>query len=165
MAMLGFGLATPFRQSAMAIGLGLAYALVIESLVFGVLGPLGDSFKQIHDWFPIANAGHLQQSFGQVSSVLGVTVVSPGEVNTSGVHRIGDFVERELSNGWRPNVPPLLKARPAPEVRKCISVASILKHELNGFHPSSIRNLLIRTTSVLSPSNATNAAPQLAGRP
>jgi len=66
--MLGFGLATLFPQSAMAIGLGLAYALVIESLVFSLLGPLGHSFKQIHDWFPIASAGHLQQSFGQVSS-------------------------------------------------------------------------------------------------
>jgi ABC-2 type transport system permease protein len=84
MAMLGFVLATLFRQSAMAIGLGLAYALVIESLVFGLLGSLGDSFKQIHEWFPIASAGHLQQSFGQVSSVVGVTVVSPGEVNTTG---------------------------------------------------------------------------------
>jgi ABC-2 type transport system permease protein len=84
MAMLGFGLATLFRQSAMAIGLGLAYALVIESLVFGLLGSLGDSFKQIHDWFPIASAGHLQQSFGQVSSIVGVTVVSLGEVNTTG---------------------------------------------------------------------------------
>ncbi len=84
MAMLGFGLATLFRQSAMAIGLGLAYALVVENLVFGLVGQLGDSFRQIHDWFPIASAGHLQQSFGQVSSMVGVSFVSAGEVNTTG---------------------------------------------------------------------------------
>src|SRR5215471_7283129 len=34
MAMLGFGLATLFRQSAMAIALGLAYSLLVENLLF-----------------------------------------------------------------------------------------------------------------------------------
>lgn len=64
LAVFGFGLATVFRGSAAAIGLGLAYALVIENLVFGLLTNLGDTLKQIHEWFPIANAGYLQQSFG-----------------------------------------------------------------------------------------------------
>jgi ABC-type transport system involved in multi-copper enzyme maturation permease subunit len=65
-AMFGFGLATLFRQAAMAIGLGLAYGLVIEGIVFGLLGRLGsDLVKQIHIWLPIANAGYLSQSFGR----------------------------------------------------------------------------------------------------
>ena len=69
LAIFGFGLATLFRQSAMAIGLGLGYVLVIEILVFSLLGRLGDAVKNVHVWFPIANAGYLQQSFGQVAGV------------------------------------------------------------------------------------------------
>jgi len=70
-AMFGFGLATLFRQSAMAIGLGLAYGLVIEGLVFGLLGRLGsDLVKQIHIWLPIANAGYLSQSFGRSAGLV-----------------------------------------------------------------------------------------------
>ena len=67
LAVLGFALATLARQSAMAIGLGLAYVLVIENLVFGLLDNLGDTFKQIQEWFPIANAGYLQGSFGRLN--------------------------------------------------------------------------------------------------
>ncbi|MGH7764162.1 MAG: hypothetical protein ACREOM_07080, partial [Candidatus Dormibacteraceae bacterium] len=73
LAVLGFALATLARQSAMAIGLGLAYVLVIENLVFGLLDNLGDTFKQIQEWFPIANAGYLQGSFGRVNE----TVTAP----------------------------------------------------------------------------------------
>jgi hypothetical protein len=83
MAMLGVGLATLFRNSAMAIGPGLAYALIIENLVFGLLSPLGAQVKQIHDWFPIGSAGHLQQSFGEVSSVVGFRVSNAGAVDTT----------------------------------------------------------------------------------
>jgi ABC-2 type transport system permease protein len=83
MAMFGFGLATLFRQSAMAIGLGLAYVLLIENLVFGMLAPLGDAFKQIHDWFPVARAGDLQQSFGQAAGVVGIEFVHSGEVDVT----------------------------------------------------------------------------------
>lgn len=82
MAMLGFGLATLFRQSAMAIGLGLAYVLIIENLVIGLL-PLGASFKRIHDWFPIASASDLQQSFGQAASVVGIEIVHSGAVDVT----------------------------------------------------------------------------------
>lgn len=64
-AMLGVTLATLFRQSAMAIGLGLAYGLIIEDLVFGLLGRLNsDTVKSIQEWFPISNAGYLVTSFG-----------------------------------------------------------------------------------------------------
>jgi ABC-type transport system involved in multi-copper enzyme maturation permease subunit len=66
-AVFGFGLATLFKQSAMAIGLGLAYALVIELLVFGLLRGFGAKLvPQIEQWFPIANTGYLANSFGQI---------------------------------------------------------------------------------------------------
>jgi ABC-2 type transport system permease protein len=63
----GFALANLLRQSAMAIGLGLGYGLVIETLVFDLLNGLGDVVKQVHVWFPIANASYLIQSFGTVA--------------------------------------------------------------------------------------------------
>jgi ABC-type transport system involved in multi-copper enzyme maturation permease subunit len=67
-AVFGFALATVFRQSALAIGLGLAYALVIELLVFGLLAGLGANIvRPIQQWFPIANSGYLVASFGSVN--------------------------------------------------------------------------------------------------
>lgn len=63
----GFILATLFRQSAMAIGLGLAYALVIEGLIFGLGSALISSLKNVQQWFPIANTGYLTDSFGSVN--------------------------------------------------------------------------------------------------
>jgi hypothetical protein len=66
-AVFGFGLATVFRQSAMAIGLGLAYALVVEVLIFSLLRGFGGKVvQQIEQWFPIANTGYLASSFGQI---------------------------------------------------------------------------------------------------
>src|ERR1700693_3443756 len=77
-ALLGVVLATVFRQSAMAIGLGLAYALVIENLVFGLLSLIGgNTINQIHQWFPIANGGYLIDAFGS-PRIRGIdTTVSP----------------------------------------------------------------------------------------
>jgi ABC-2 type transport system permease protein len=67
-AVFGLALATVFRQSAMAIGLGLAYALVVELLIFSLLSALGGTLvNQIHEWFPIANTGYLAESFGQIT--------------------------------------------------------------------------------------------------
>lgn len=67
-ALFGFTLATLFRQSAMAIGLGLAYALVIELIIFSVIGIFGgDWVKEIQQWFPLANTGYLSDSFGRVA--------------------------------------------------------------------------------------------------
>ncbi|HEY1455588.1 MAG TPA: ABC transporter permease subunit [Candidatus Dormibacteraeota bacterium] len=64
-AMFGFVLATVFRQSAMAIGLGLAYALVVELLIFSLLRGFGGSTVQkVQQWFPVANTGFLASSFG-----------------------------------------------------------------------------------------------------
>lgn len=62
----GFILSTLFRQSALAIGLGLAYALVIEGLIFGFGGSLISWLKNVQQWFPIANTGYLTDSFGSV---------------------------------------------------------------------------------------------------
>lgn len=69
-AIFGFSLATVFKQSAMAIGLGLAYALVIEALIFGLLSAfVGDPVRRVQQWFPLANAGYLVDSFGQAVQV------------------------------------------------------------------------------------------------
>src|SRR2546421_2498284 len=66
-SLFGLTLATLFRQSAMAIGLGLAYALVVEGLIFGFGGGLlGDWVKKIQEWFPIANTGYLADAFGAI---------------------------------------------------------------------------------------------------
>lgn len=77
-ALLGVGLATLFRQSAMAIGLGLAYGLIIEDLVFGLLGRLNsDTIKSIQEWFPISNAGYLVASFGATAPTGGPPAAAP----------------------------------------------------------------------------------------
>jgi ABC-type transport system involved in multi-copper enzyme maturation permease subunit len=71
MAVIGYGLSTAFRQSALAIGVGLGYVLVIENLVFGLLVNIGDTFQHIREWFPIANSEYLQQAFGAVRATVG----------------------------------------------------------------------------------------------
>lgn len=66
----GIALATLFQQSAMAIGLGLAYGLVIEGLIFGLLTQFGgDDVRRIQQWFPIANATYLSSSFGRAIAI------------------------------------------------------------------------------------------------
>jgi ABC-2 type transport system permease protein len=78
-AVFGFALATLFRQSALAIGLGLAYAIVIEGIIFRLVGNFGgDSIKQILSYFPVANTGYLSQSFGAaVPPALARTIAKP----------------------------------------------------------------------------------------
>jgi ABC-type transport system involved in multi-copper enzyme maturation permease subunit len=67
-AVFGFFLATLFRQSALAIGLGLAYAIVIEGIIFQIAGNVGgDAVKRVLSWFPVANTGYLSQSFGSAA--------------------------------------------------------------------------------------------------
>jgi len=70
--MLGWGaafgvlLAFLFRQSALAIGLGLAYILVIEALVFSLLRQTHSSVVDtLQKFFPGPNATALTESFGQ----------------------------------------------------------------------------------------------------
>src|SRR5258708_21754384 len=63
-AMFGLSLATLFQQSALAIGLGLAYALVVEVLIFGLLAGLGGGFvQQGHQWVPPPNTRDPSPSF------------------------------------------------------------------------------------------------------
>jgi ABC-2 type transport system permease protein len=74
LATFGFVLATIFKQSAMAIGLGLAYTLVIETIVFALIGQLGQTVNQIHTYFLVASIDYLAQSFGYVPEIVGVSV-------------------------------------------------------------------------------------------
>ena len=78
-AVFGFGLATVFRQSAMPIGLGLGYVLLVEALVFALVERLGDTFKTAHELFPMANSQYLQNSFGQVGGIVGVVISARSE--------------------------------------------------------------------------------------
>ncbi len=64
-ALFGAFLAFAFRQSALAIGLGLVYVLIVEGLIFSLAGTAGgETFRRIQQWFPAANANALYQSFG-----------------------------------------------------------------------------------------------------
>jgi ABC-2 type transport system permease protein len=78
-AVFGFALATIFRQSAMAIGLGLAYAIVIEGIIFSIAANVGgDTVRQVESWFPVANTGYLSRSFGvTVPEALARTIAKP----------------------------------------------------------------------------------------
>jgi ABC-type transport system involved in multi-copper enzyme maturation permease subunit len=77
-ATFGFALATVFRQSAMAIGLGLAYAILIEGIILGLLSSVGgDVVKQIQSWFPIANTGYLTEAFGTAGPNFGRAAAKP----------------------------------------------------------------------------------------
>ena len=78
-AIFGFALATLFRQSAMAICLGLAYAIVIEGIIFSVAANVGgDTVKQVESWFPVANTGYLSASFGAaVPEAMAKTIAKP----------------------------------------------------------------------------------------
>jgi ABC-2 type transport system permease protein len=78
-AVFGFGLATLFRQSALAIGLGLAYAVVIEGIIFQIAGNIGGTtVKQVLSYFPLANTGYLSQSFGAaIPEALRRTITKP----------------------------------------------------------------------------------------
>lgn len=83
--MFGFALATIFRQSAMAIGLGLAYALVIEALIFGLLVQfVGEPARRVQQWFPLANANYLVDSFGRAVQLPRAPVLKPFADGTHG---------------------------------------------------------------------------------
>jgi hypothetical protein len=92
--MLGYGFSALYRQSAMAIGIGSVYVLVVENLVFGLLVNLGDAFKQIQEWFPVANAGYLQYAFGRVNAAAAAAVSSPPVSATHG--KLSRVVDRPV---------------------------------------------------------------------
>jgi ABC-2 type transport system permease protein len=63
-AMLGAGLAFAFRQSAAALGVGLVYVVVIQTILVGVLNSFfGGNYKWITKLFDSQNAGSLTDSF------------------------------------------------------------------------------------------------------
>ncbi len=65
-AFFGAFFAFAFRQSALAIGLGLVYVLIVEGLIFQLVGLAGgETFRKIQAWFPAANTSGLAQAFGR----------------------------------------------------------------------------------------------------
>jgi ABC-type transport system involved in multi-copper enzyme maturation permease subunit len=81
-AAFGMALAYLFRQSAMAIGIGLAYLLAIEGLLFRVLNGFDASWVHtVEKFFAGQNATALLQSFGQVFARPGTAapLVTAGE--------------------------------------------------------------------------------------
>lgn len=64
-ASLGFVLAVLFRQTGLALGVGLVYALVVESIVLNLLRG-ADVFKPIVSAFPGANATGLVMAFPSI---------------------------------------------------------------------------------------------------
>jgi len=76
----GVVLATVTRGTALAVGLGLVWALVLENLVRGVAGTL-DFVGTVQDWLPGVNAGSLVASLvpnGVVADTPGVVAVVSG---------------------------------------------------------------------------------------
>ena len=83
--LFGALLAYLFRQSALAIGLGLAYMLIIEGLVFGLLSGFNlDWLSTAEKFFIGQNATALGESFGQA-----VQAVRPGARALSSTPLVG----------------------------------------------------------------------------
>ena len=72
-AALGLALATLFRQTALAVGLGLVYLLVLEGLVGSVAGSSG-LIGEIRQFLPAVNAQALAGAFGGTGGPPGATV-------------------------------------------------------------------------------------------
>jgi ABC-2 type transport system permease protein len=72
-AAFGVMLAVLFQQSALAIGIGLVYMLLIETLVVSLLAAIGgDTFLEIRKLLPSTGAQSLAQSFGSAGGGLRV---------------------------------------------------------------------------------------------
>jgi len=83
--LFGALLAYLFRQSALAIGLGLAYMLIIEGLVFGLLSGFNlDWLSTAEKFFIGQNATALGESFGQA-----VQAARPGASSLSSTPLVG----------------------------------------------------------------------------
>lgn len=78
---MGFALAALFRGTALAIGLGLAWLLAVESLIAGLAGPNSDS-----------------ETLETIRKVL------PGENSFSLANSFGSALPEELTGGFRPLV-------------------------------------------------------------
>ena len=75
---LGVFLASAFRQPIVPIAIGLIYMLVIEGLVFNVLGSFATGvFTNVEKLLPGPNAGALTQAFGHGYIPAGFTAPAP----------------------------------------------------------------------------------------
>ncbi|MDX5895318.1 ABC transporter permease subunit [Rubrobacter radiotolerans] len=74
-AAMGVFLATLFRGTALAIGLGLVYLLVLESL-FAALSSQSETVEHVSKWLPFKNSVDLAGSFGDLPVTFGGT---PGD--------------------------------------------------------------------------------------
>jgi ABC-type transport system involved in multi-copper enzyme maturation permease subunit len=77
-ASLGMLLSVLLRQSALAIGIGLVYVLLIEGIAVGIFGG-PDAFRAVERVLPGANASALLTSFGHVV-IQGVRDQSPAPI-------------------------------------------------------------------------------------
>lgn len=75
-AAMGIFLAVLFQQSALAVGLGLVYLLVLESVVLAVVG-LSPALSAIEKPFPGVNATALSQAFGTVRGLGDARAATP----------------------------------------------------------------------------------------
>ncbi|MGH7876862.1 MAG: ABC transporter permease [Candidatus Dormibacteraceae bacterium] len=73
-ATFGMMLAYLFKQSALAIGIGLVYMLLIEGLVINLLLPLGDWVKDLQRFLPGPATTALGNAFGQAYTAPGAPV-------------------------------------------------------------------------------------------
>lgn len=76
-ALFGMALSYIFRQSAMAIGLGLAYMLAVEGILFRALNALHI------DWITTAEKFFVGQNINALAASFGLTVQRPGPAAAS----------------------------------------------------------------------------------
>lgn len=68
-AALGVMFAVVFRQAALAIGLGIVYAIAVEAIIVNVLGAVS-SLENVRRGFPGANATALVESFSNQPGIV-----------------------------------------------------------------------------------------------
>ncbi|HEV2477365.1 MAG TPA: ABC transporter permease [Candidatus Dormibacteraeota bacterium] len=74
----GVVLAAAFRQQAVPLAIGLLYLLVIEGLVFNLLGSIGgEGIRDLEKLLPGPNAGALIQAFGHGYVPAGIQAPTP----------------------------------------------------------------------------------------
>lgn len=78
---IGFALATSFRSTALAIGIGLVYMLLLEVLVINILSAFSDTdlLRGIKQALPGQNVSFLVQSFGSAIQNPAAGRLAPGQ--------------------------------------------------------------------------------------
>ena len=75
--LFGVLLSVLFKQSAMAMGIGLVYTFIVEGLIFGLFGS-NKSLQNLEKFFPGANATGLADAFGRTASARTTTAALMG---------------------------------------------------------------------------------------